>query len=51
MYASGPRYSDYAPTVTLLEEAIELARERTGYVRPDDVWSVVERRMVEVREG
>jgi hypothetical protein len=30
MYASRPRYSDYAPTVTLLEEAIELARGQTG---------------------
>jgi hypothetical protein len=49
MYASRPRYSDYAPTVTLLEEAIELARERTGDVCLDDMW--VERRMVEVREG
>jgi hypothetical protein len=51
MYASGPRYSDYAPTVTLLEEAIELARERPGDVHPDDVWSEVERKMVEVRKG
>jgi hypothetical protein len=51
MYASRPRYSDYAPTVTLLEEAIELARGQTGDVCLDDVWSGVKRRMVEVREG
>jgi hypothetical protein len=49
--SSGTRYSDYLPTVGLLEEAVNIARERPGDVNPDLVWDLVEKRMLELREG
>jgi hypothetical protein len=49
--SSGTRYSDYLPTVGLLEEAVNIARERPGDVNPDRVWNLVEKRMLELREG
>jgi hypothetical protein len=49
--SSGTRYSDYLPTIGLLEEAIEIAGERPGDVNPDLVWDLVEKRMLELREG